>query len=49
MSLDPLVRFMKSSGYKNPVPISLISNIFYLNKNIENKIVFNLDSNHKKL
>lgn len=32
MSLDPMVRFMKSSGYENPVPIDMISNIIFVNK-----------------
>ena len=32
MALDPLVRHMKSSGAKNPVPLSMITNIFYIQK-----------------
>ena len=32
MSYDPTVKFFKSSGSINPVPISMISNIFFINK-----------------
>lgn len=28
MASNPYIRFIKSSGYKNPVPINMISNVF---------------------
>lgn len=41
LAFDPTVRFIKSSGFKNPVPISLITNVFDMrvksNYNNENK------------
>lgn len=32
MSLDPNVKFIKSSGYKKPIPLSMITNVFDINK-----------------
>lgn len=37
MSKDPMVRHMKSSGVKNPVPMSMITNIFDLRELNEKK------------
>lgn len=34
-SMDPTVKFMKSSGYKNPVPLDMITNI--IDTGMENK------------
>lgn len=30
MAIDPTVRHMKSSGYKNPVPLDMVTKIIYL-------------------
>ena len=34
-SMDPTVKFMKSSGYKNPIPLSMITNIIRVVKENE--------------
>lgn len=49
MALDPYVRFMKSSGVKNPIPISLITNIFYINKELQNSEINSKTESHSKL
>ena len=41
LSFDPLVKHMKSSGYKNPVPISMITKIIKISKKIENEEINN--------
>ena len=35
MALDPMVRLMKSSGAKNPVPTDMITNVLYIQKELE--------------
>lgn len=30
MSFDPVVKHLKSSGFKNPIPISMITKVFYV-------------------
>lgn len=39
LSYDPMVRHIKSSGYKNPVPVSLIKVIKYPDNNLENNTI----------
>jgi len=37
-SMDPTVKFMKSSGYKNPVPLDMITNIIEVGMENKNNI-----------
>ncbi len=46
LSYDPMVRHMKSSGYKNPVPMNMVRLIKYPNMTIDIK---ELDSNIKHI